>query len=62
VSTPVWLCFQYPHALGQAVTQQKTLMHMRTLVVYPYSGASAYWNLCHLVMAFVASLISPFFI
>ena len=31
----------------------QTLMHMRTLVVYPYSWASACWNQCHLVMALI---------
>jgi hypothetical protein len=34
---------------------KKTLLHMRTLVVYPYSWASAYRNQCRLVMAFAAS-------
>jgi hypothetical protein len=46
-----------PHyyASGQAVTQQKTLMHIRTLVVYPNSWASAKRNQRYLVMVFVAS-------
>jgi hypothetical protein len=68
VSTPDWLCFQYLiympwarlsvphlHALGQAVTWQKTLLHMRTLVVSPnlWVVASGSWR--HPAMAYVAS-------
>ena len=34
-------------------------MHMHTLVVYPYSWASAYRNQRHLVMAFAASHSFP---
>jgi hypothetical protein len=55
VSTPDWLCFQYLIYMPRARQwlSKKTLLHMHTLVVYPYSWASAYWNQRHLVMAFI---------
>jgi hypothetical protein len=40
---------------GQAVTWQKTLLHMYTLVVYPNLSMVASSSQCHLVMAYVAS-------
>jgi hypothetical protein len=43
------------HAPGQAVTRQKTLLHMRTLIVYPNLWVVASGSQCHLVMAYVAS-------
>jgi hypothetical protein len=46
------------HAPGQAVTQQKILLHMRTLVVYPNVWVVASGSQRHLVMAYVASHIT----
>ena len=40
---------------GQAVTWQKTLLHMYTLVVYPNLCVVASSSQRHLVMAYVAS-------
>ena len=37
------------------MTQQKTLMHMCTLVVYPYSWVVASGSQRHLIMVFAAS-------
>ena len=43
------------HASGQAVTRQKTLLHMRTLVVYPNLWVVASSSQCQLLMVYVAS-------
>ena len=43
------------HASGQAVTRQKTLLHMHTLVVYPNLWVVASGSQHHLIMAYVAS-------
>jgi hypothetical protein len=43
------------HAAGQAVTWQKTLLHMRTLVVYPNLWVVASGSQHYLVMVYVAS-------
>jgi hypothetical protein len=45
--------------LGQAVTQQKTLLHMQTLVVYPNLWVVASSSQPYLVMAYVAFHTKP---
>lgn len=59
VSIPDWLCFQCLIYIPQ--DWWETLMHMRTLVVYPNLWAVASGSQRHLVMAYVAShMLNPY--